>query len=68
MTPFTNDYDNILLSLSLIGDWTEYMKFSDQGTTIGKAIEQGVALFRAFDFLDASGNVMIIFSDGQDRR
>ena len=52
VTPFTNDYDNILLSLSLIGDWTEYMKFSDQGTTIGKAIDQGVALFRAFDFLD----------------
>ena len=41
VTPFTNDYDNILLSLSLIGDWTEYMKFSDQGTTIGKAIDAG---------------------------
>ena len=24
VTPFTNDYDNILLSLSLVGDWTEY--------------------------------------------
>jgi Ca-activated chloride channel family protein len=68
VTPFTNDYENILLSLSLIGDWTEYMKFSDQGTTIGKAIDQGVALFRAFDFLNASGNAMIIFSDGQDRQ
>jgi Ca-activated chloride channel family protein len=68
VTPFTNDYDNILLSLSLIGDWTEYLKFSDQGTTIGKAIDQGVALFRAFDFLNASGNAMIIFSDGQDRQ
>jgi Ca-activated chloride channel homolog len=68
VTPFTNDYDNILLSLSLIGDWTEYLKFSDQGTTIGKAIDEGVALFRAFDFLNASGNAMIIFSDGQDRQ
>jgi Ca-activated chloride channel family protein len=68
VTPFTNDYDNILLSLSLVGDWTEYLKFSDQGTTIGKAIDQGVALFRAFDFLDAAGNAMIIFSDGQDRQ
>ena len=66
VTPFTTDYDNILLSLSLIGDWTEFMKFPDQGTTIGLAIEQGVALFRAFDFLDASGNLMVIFSDGQD--
>jgi Ca-activated chloride channel homolog len=68
VTPFTNDYDNILLSLSLVGDWTEYLKFSDQGTTIGKAIDQGVALFRAFEFLNAAGNAMIIFSDGQDRQ
>ena len=66
VTPFTNDYDNILLSLSLIGDWTEFMKFPDQGTTLGLAMEQGVELFRAFDFLNASGNVMVIFSDGQD--
>ena len=35
VTPFTTDYDNILLSLSLVGDWTEFMKFPDQGTTIG---------------------------------
>ena len=66
VTPFTTDYDNILLSLSLVGDWTEFMKFPDQGTTIGLAIEQSVGLFKAFDFLDASGNVMLIFSDGQD--
>ena len=38
VTPFTSDYENILLSLSLIGDWTEFMKFPDQGTTIGLAI------------------------------
>ncbi|MBM3776778.1 MAG: VWA domain-containing protein [Acidimicrobiia bacterium] len=66
VTPFTNDYDNVLLSLSLIGDWTEFMRFPDQGTTIGQAIEQSVNLFRAFNFLDASGNLMVIFSDGQD--
>jgi hypothetical protein len=66
VTPFTTDYDNILLSLSLVGDWTEFMKFPDQGTTIGLAIEQSVSLFRAFDFLDAAGNLMLIFSDGQD--
>ncbi len=68
VTPFTNDYENVLLSLSLVGDWTEYLKFSDQGTTIGKAIDEGVALFRAFDFLNAAGNAMIIFTDGQDRQ
>jgi hypothetical protein len=66
VTPFTSDYDNILLSLNLIGDWTEFMKFPDQGTTIGLAIEQSVGLFKAFDFLDAAGNLMLIFSDGQD--
>jgi Ca-activated chloride channel family protein len=66
VTPFTNDYDNILLSLSLIGDWTEFVRFPDQGTTIGKAIEQGVGLFRAFDYLNASGNLLLLFSDGQD--
>jgi len=66
VTPFTTDYENILLSLTLIGDWTEFMKFPDQGTTIGLAIEESVDLFRAFDFLDASGNLMVIFSDGQD--
>jgi hypothetical protein len=66
VTPFTTDYENILLSLSLIGDWTEFMKFPDQGTTIGLAMDQSVQLFRAFNFLDAAGNLMLIFSDGQD--
>ncbi len=66
VTPFTTDYDNILLSLSLVGDWTEFMKFPDQGTTIGLAVEQSVQLFRAFDFLDAAGNLMVLFTDGQD--
>jgi Ca-activated chloride channel family protein len=66
VTPFTTDYDNILLSLTLIGDWTEFMKFPDQGTTIAAAIEQGTSLFKAFDFLEASGNLLILFTDGQD--
>src|SRR5262249_11012862 len=66
VTPFTTDYDNILLSLSLVGDWTEFMKFPDQGTTIGLAVEQSVNLFKAFDFLDAAGNLMVLFTDGQD--
>jgi von Willebrand factor type A domain len=66
ITPFTSDYENILLSISLIGDWSELMAFPDQGTMIARAIDQGVGLFNAFDFLDASGNVMVIFSDGMD--
>jgi hypothetical protein len=68
VTPFTHDYDNILLSISLIGDPVEFSMFPDQGTIIGRAIEEGTALFKAFDFLDATGNLMVIFSDGEDTR
>ncbi len=66
ITPFTTDYDNIKLSLSLIGDFSEFIRFPDQGTLLGNAIQQGVALFDAFDYLDASGNLMVLFSDGED--
>lgn len=66
VTPFTHDYDNVLLSMALVGDWSEFMQFPDGGTAIGRAIDRGVGLFRAFDFLNASGNAMVIFSDGQD--
>ncbi len=68
VTPFTNDYDNILLSISLIGDPVEYSLFPDQGTIIAAAIDQGVGLFKAFNFLEASGNIMVLFSDGEDTR
>ena len=66
ITPFTTDYDNILFSMSLIGDWTEFMAFPDQGTVIANAIQQSVGLFKAFDVLDAAGNAMVIFTDGID--
>jgi len=66
ITPFTNDYDNILLSISLIGDPTEFDRFPDQGTVIAQAIDVSVGLFKAFNFLDASGNLLVIFSDGED--
>jgi hypothetical protein len=66
ITPFTTDYDNVLLSASLIGDWTEFMHFPNQGTTIAAALEQGINLFKMFDFVKASGNLMVIFSDGED--
>ena len=32
VTPFTHDYDNILLSIGLIGDPTEFGLFPDRGT------------------------------------
>ena len=68
VTPFTNDYDNILLSTSLIGDPVEYSLFPDQGTIIAQAIDQSVGLFKAFNYLDASGNLMVLFTDGEDTR
>ena len=42
VTPFTNDYDNILLSISLIGDPVEFSLFPDQGTIIAQAIDESV--------------------------
>jgi Mg-chelatase subunit ChlD len=66
ITPFTSDYENILLSTTLIGDWNEFMAFPDQGTVVAKAVEQAVGLFQAFDYLDAAGNLMVIFTDGAD--
>ena len=66
ITPFTTDYENILLSTALIGDWNEFMAFPDQGTVVARAVEQSVALFQAFDYLDAAGNLMVIFTDGAD--
>ena len=66
ITPFTSDYDNLLLSIALIGDPVEFSKFPDPGTIIGSAIEQSIAIFKAFDFLEASGNLMVIFTDGED--
>lgn len=66
ITPFTTDYDNLLLSIALIGDPVEFSRFPDPGTIIGSAIEQSISIFKAFDFLEASGNVMVIFTDGED--
>jgi hypothetical protein len=66
VTPFTNDYDNILLSLALIGNFGEFVRFPDQGTVLTSAVEQGIQLFDAFDFLDATGNLLVLFSDGED--
>ena len=66
ITPFTTDYENILLSTALIGDWNEFMAFPDQGTVVARAVEQAVGLFNAFNYLAASGNLMVIFTDGAD--
>lgn len=66
ITPFTNDYQNILMSVRLIGEPEERARFTDSNTIIINAINQGVELFRAFDFLKASGNLMVLISDGED--
>lgn len=66
VTPFTTDYDNVLLSIRLISDPKEWGRFSDFGTTIVEGLDKGIELFRTFDFIRASGNLMIVFTDGRD--
>ena len=66
VTPFTNDYENVLLSTRLVGDPREWGRFPDWGTTIIEGIDQATQLFRTFDFINASGNLMIVFTDGRD--
>jgi Ca-activated chloride channel family protein len=66
ITPFTSDYENLLFSISLIGDPVEFNQFPDRGTIIAEGIDQSIALFEAFNFLEASGNLMVIFTDGED--
>ena len=68
VTPFTTDYENILLSLQLIGDPKEWGRFEDWGTTIIKGISVGTKLFESFDFLNASGNLMVVITDGRDEQ
>lgn len=66
VTPFTTDHENILLSIGLVGTPTEWGRFDDAGTTIIQGIEEGLALFKTFEFLNASGNLLLIFTDGRD--
>ena len=66
LTPFTTDYENVLLSMHLISAPREWGRFPEHGTTIIRGLEQGVSLFKTFDFLNASGNMMLIFTDGRD--
>jgi hypothetical protein len=58
VTPFTNDYENILLSARLISDPREWGRFPDWGTTIIEGVDQATQLFKTFDFINASGNLM----------
>jgi hypothetical protein len=66
ITPFTSDYDNLLLSMALIGDPVEFSTFPESGTVIASALEESIEIFKAFQFLEASGNLMVIFTDGED--
>jgi Ca-activated chloride channel homolog len=68
VTPFTTDYENVLLSLRLISNPMEWQRFPEFGTTMLRGLEQGIALFKTFDFLKASGNLMILITDGRDNQ
>jgi len=66
VTPFTTDYENVLLSIRLISAPKEWGRFNDFGTTILQGLDNAVGLFRAFDFASAAGNLMVLFTDGRD--
>jgi hypothetical protein len=66
VTPFTTDYENILLSIRLVSEPREWGRFSDWGTTIIEGIDQATKLFKTFSFVNASGNLMVVFTDGRD--
>jgi Ca-activated chloride channel homolog len=66
VTPFTTDYQNVMLSMKLVSNPKEWGRFNDWGTTIIQGIQQGTQLFKTFNFLNASGNLMLVFTDGRD--
>jgi len=66
ITPFTTDYENLLLSLALISDPVEYSQFPEVGTVIASALQESIEIFKAFNVLEAAGNLMVIFTDGED--
>lgn len=66
LTPFTTDYENVLLGIRLMSNPREWGRFPEFGTTIIRGLEQGLMLFKVFDFINASGNLLLVFSDGRD--
>lgn len=66
ISPFSTDYENVLTSIRLLSDPEEYARFDNSGTKIAQAINQGVNLFKMFFFLKSAGNIMVLFSDGED--
>jgi hypothetical protein len=66
VTPFTTDYENALLSLELIGQPAAWNHFNVFGTTIIQGLEQGLQLFKTFDVLNDAGNMVVLFTDGND--
>lgn len=66
VTPFTTDYENAMLSLKLIATPQSWGTFNDVGTTIIRGLEQSTNLFKTFNFLNTSGNLILVFTDGSD--
>lgn len=66
VTPFTTDYQNVMLSTRLISDPVNWARFDDGGTTILEGLAESMKLFKAFDFTNASGNLIVLISDGID--
>jgi Mg-chelatase subunit ChlD len=66
VTPFTTDYENVILSLALIGEPQAWNRFNVFGTTIIQGLDQGLELFTRFKLVDGSDNAIVLFTDGND--
>jgi hypothetical protein len=66
VTPFTTDYQNVVLSLRLISEPRAWNRFNVFGTTIIQGLDQGLELFKTFNLTDGSDNAIVLFSDGND--
>mgnify|MGYP003694785511 CR=1 FL=1 len=67
VTPFTTDYENILLSTDADRRLDRVHEVPRSGHDASRwRSSRATGLFKAFDFLDAAGNLMLLFTDGQD--
>lgn len=66
VTPFTTDYQSAVLSLKLIGDPRAWNRFNVFGTTIIQGLDQALQLFKTFNLLDGSENMLVVLTDGND--
>ncbi len=64
---FTPDQRTVLMNIDLVNDPNEWRRVDTQGGTyILRAIYEGLQLFKTYGFLEATGNAMVVITDGED--